>query len=48
MENTVILYNNSEEGPAWKYKTSIEYAADLPVKKHGSGFPTTSTRKAKD
>lgn len=38
METTVKkLYNT--EGSESKFKTSIEYAADLPVKKHGSGFP---------
>lgn len=29
-----------------RYKLSVEYAADLPVVKYGSGFPVTKSRKA--
>ena len=36
------------DGPDWKFKTSVEYAADLQVKKHGSGFPICENRKTKD
>jgi hypothetical protein len=31
-----------------KFKVTVEYAADLPVKKHGSGFPTFSNKTSKD
>ena len=36
------------EGPEWKFKTTVEYAADLPVKKHGSGFPLCDSIRSKD
>ena len=36
------------EGPEWKFKTTVEYAADLPVGRHGSGFPLSSSTKTSD
>lgn len=36
------------DGPDWKYKTTVEYAADLPVSKHGSGFPLFENSRSKD
>ena len=31
-----------------KYKLRVEYAADLPASKFGSGFPTTDSFKSRD
>jgi len=31
-----------------KQKLTVEYAADLPVNKHGSGFPLSASRKTTD
>lgn len=31
-----------------KYKVTVEYAADLPVSKHGSGFPTYASKGSED
>jgi hypothetical protein len=42
MSNVII------EGAEWKYKTTVEYAADLPVNKHGSGFPLFESAKSSD
>ena len=36
------------EGPEWKFKVTTEYAADIPVKKYGSGFPTYKNSKSSD
>jgi hypothetical protein len=31
-----------------KYKVTVEYAADLPANRYGSGFPLTSSTRSKD
>ena len=38
----------SDHHSAPKYKMTVEYAADLPVSKHGSGFPTFETKGSQD
>lgn len=42
------MVNTKYEGPEWKFKTTVEYAADLPVTKHGSGFPLFGSARSKD
>lgn len=31
-----------------RYKVTVEYAADLPANKYGSGFPQSTMKKSKD
>ena len=31
-----------------KFKVQVEYAADLPVSKNGSGFPTFKSKSSQD
>lgn len=48
VNNTIGSLKYYIDGPDWKYKTHVEYAADLPVNKLGSGFPLFENSKSKD
>ncbi len=39
---------DTKEGSNKRYRVTVQYAADLPANKYGSGFQTTSNSRSKD